>query len=71
MEKLSSRGHILVMSPKCHPELAGVGIENSWGKSALYFRKHNDYMAQNLMSNVLDSKQPDTSKGEKVCKAHT
>ena len=55
MEKLSFRDHILLMSPKCHPELAGVGIENSWGKSALHFRQHNDCQAKHLMRNVLDS----------------
>ncbi|CAN0529472.1 unnamed protein product [Ectocarpus sp. 12 AP-2014] len=28
---VESRGHILLLSPKCHPEVAGVGIEYSWG----------------------------------------
>jgi hypothetical protein len=28
---LESRGHILIVSPKCHPELAGSGIEYAWG----------------------------------------
>ena len=37
-----SRGHILVMSPKCHPELAGHGIEYCWGASKMYFRRNND-----------------------------
>ena len=33
LEKLFiSRGHILVITPKCHPELAGQGIEYDWGK---------------------------------------
>ena len=27
------------MSPKCHPELAGQGIEYNWGKSKKYFRR--------------------------------
>ena len=35
-------GHIYVKSPKCHPELAGVGIEYSWGKGKWYFRRNND-----------------------------
>ncbi|CAN0187432.1 unnamed protein product [Laminaria digitata] len=30
---VESRGHILLLSPKCHPEVAGVGIEYSWGMS--------------------------------------
>ncbi|KAJ1427294.1 hypothetical protein B484DRAFT_396149 [Ochromonadaceae sp. CCMP2298] len=41
-ELLESRGHILVTSVKCHPELAGCGIEYSWGKSKLEFRKKNN-----------------------------
>ena len=40
-ELIVSYGHILVMSPKCHPELAGHGIEYCWGLSKLYFRRHN------------------------------
>ena len=36
------RGHILIMSPKGHPELAGVGVEYSWGKSKLEFRRSNE-----------------------------
>ena len=40
-EAFLRRGHICVMSPKGHPELAGVGIEYSWGKSKKFFRAHN------------------------------
>lgn len=36
------RGHILITCVKCHPELAGCGIEFSWGKSKLEYRKNND-----------------------------
>ena len=36
-----SRGHLLIMSPKGHPELAGSGIEYGWGRSKYLFRKHN------------------------------
>jgi len=40
LEKLfREAGHILEMSPKGHPELAGVGVEYSWGKSKMYFRR--------------------------------
>ena len=35
---VESRGHIL-LSPKCHPEVAGVGIEYSWGFSKQKFRR--------------------------------
>ena len=36
---VEKRGHILVLSPKFHPEVAGVGIEYSWGMSKLKFRR--------------------------------
>ena len=29
---VEKRGHILLISVKCHPEMAGVGIEYCWGK---------------------------------------
>ena len=35
---LESRGHILLMSPKYHPELAGLGIEYTWGYSKMISR---------------------------------
>jgi hypothetical protein len=35
------RGHIFVSSVKCHPELAGCGIEYSWGKLKLNYRRKN------------------------------
>ena len=35
---VESQGHIL-LSPKCHPEVAGVGIEYSWGFSKQKFRR--------------------------------
>lgn len=49
------RGHIPEMSPKCHPELAGVGIEYSWGKSKQWFRRHSDHVARNLHENIKES----------------
>lgn len=39
--EVEKRGHILVMSPKSHPEVAGVGIEYSWGMSKKDYRKVN------------------------------
>ena len=49
-EIVESLGHILILSPKCHPELAGCGIEYSWGKSKQYFRRTaNDMIASNLL----------------------
>jgi len=47
------RGHIPEMSPQCHPELAGVGIEYSWGKSKQHFRRHTDHVGKNLHTNTI------------------
>jgi hypothetical protein len=47
-----SRGQLAEMSPKCHPELAGVGIEYAWGKSKMHFRRHTDHVARHLHSNI-------------------
>ena len=35
------RGHHLISSPVCHPELAGDGIEYVWGFMKRYYRTHN------------------------------
>jgi hypothetical protein len=32
-------GGLLVSTPKCHPELAGEGIEYCWGNSKRYYRR--------------------------------
>ena len=49
---LAERGHLLVMTPKAHPELAGKGIEYSWGKAKRDFRQLNDCVAAHLRANV-------------------
>jgi hypothetical protein len=41
------------MTPKAHPEIAGVGIECSWGYVNLKYRKEiNDGLAEHLEENV-------------------
>ena len=40
-EIFQSRGHILAFSVKCHPEMAGCGIEYCWGKLKLDLRRNN------------------------------
>ena len=75
MEKLRARGHILLMCVKCHPELAGVGIENTWGKSAMHFRRNNDCIASHLDQNVLNSLHSDNllillRTNQEVCPPH-
>ena len=49
-------GVVLILTPKCHPELAGRGVEYSWGYGKLRFRRDfNDAIAKNLKENVLKS----------------
>ena len=55
-ELVESRGGVLVLSPKCHPEVAGCGVEYSWGKSKQVFRRDkNDGVAAHLQKNVVSS----------------
>jgi hypothetical protein len=43
LEKLvQDRGHILLLSPVCTPELAGGGIEYAWGKLKYEQRHRNE-----------------------------
>ena len=50
MDLLSIR---LILTPKCHPEIAGRGIEYAWGYSKLRFRcDFNDAIAMHLKANV-------------------
>ena len=53
---LESLGVKLRLTPKCHPEIAGRGVEYSWGYGKLRFRRDfNDAIAKNLKSNVMNS----------------
>lgn len=54
-EILSRRGHILVMTPKGHCELAGEGIEYCWGKMKKHFRKHNRCNLKGFNQLIIDS----------------
>jgi hypothetical protein len=38
---IERRGHFLLLSVKCHPEMAGCGVEYCWGISKETFRKNN------------------------------
>jgi hypothetical protein len=42
-ELMKGLGHDMDQTPKKHPEFAGRGVEYSWGKAKLYFRRNNDY----------------------------
>ena len=54
-EEVAERGHIPILSPKGHPELAGVGIEYCWGKSKLHFRRNNSIKSGSFSKRILDS----------------
>jgi hypothetical protein len=50
---IEEHGGYCRMTPKCHPEIAGVGIEYDWGYSKLTYRKKiNDGVAAHLGENV-------------------
>jgi hypothetical protein len=54
-ELVQDIGGLLIMSPKGHPELAGKGVEYSWGYSKRYFRANNDCVAKHLHQNIVTS----------------
>lgn len=49
---VESRGHILLVSPKYHPEVAGNGIEYMWGISDHHFKKMKGKSLTDLERNV-------------------
>lgn len=54
-ELVLERGHEFEKTPKCHPEVAGDGIEYDWGKSKHDFRELNDGVPANLRRNIVSS----------------
>ena len=53
---VEKRGRILLMSSKFHPEVAGVGIEYSWGMPKLKFRRElDDEIPKHLHQNIVSS----------------
>ena len=52
---IEARGHIFLASVKCHPEMAGSGIEYCWGQSERAFRKINEQSTTDFLDNVLVS----------------
>ena len=53
---LTLLGVDLRLTPKCHPEISGIGIEYAWGYAKLRFRREfNDAIAMHLKENVLKS----------------
>jgi hypothetical protein len=54
-ELVLGRGHMTQLSPKCHAELAGNGIEYNLGCSKLNFRRNNTCEPTTLNKRVVDS----------------
>ncbi|KAJ1449165.1 hypothetical protein M885DRAFT_573188, partial [Pelagophyceae sp. CCMP2097] len=58
------RGHSIISSPKCHPEVVGDGIEYGWGHSKRMYRKGNvgneTEMRKNQRKRVFDSISADS-----------
>ena len=52
---IRSRGHICMLSPKGHCELAGCGIEYDWGKMKIYFRRNNSCNLKKFHALIVDS----------------
>ena len=47
-------GHLLIASPRYHPEMAGLGIEYCWGKAKWCYRRYiNDLEGKHLQRNIL------------------
>lgn len=67
-DMVESRGHILLLGVKCHPEMAGCGVEYVFGYSKRYFRKHNDCVTKNLRANVDRSLAPDVVTSRRLWK---
>jgi hypothetical protein len=54
--ELDKTGDVVLYSPKCHPELAGVGIEYCFGYAKMRFRREfNDAINANLYDNTIKS----------------
>jgi hypothetical protein len=54
-ELLEANGHLLLLSPKYHAELAGVGIEYCFGRVKWWFRNKNTMSTESLKSKSLQS----------------
>ena len=62
-------GVFMILTPKCHPEIAGRGVEYCWGYAKLRFRRDfNDAIAKNLKLNVKKSLDRDVITIDRVRK---
>ena len=59
----------LSMTPKCHPDIAGQGIEYAWGYAKLHFwQNYNNMTAANLENNVRATLSTEVLTKEKINK---
>ena len=69
---MRDRGHCIISSPKCHPELAGNGVEYGWGHSKRMYRKSNTgteaMMRKQQRKRVLDSISHDVLPRDRLMK---
>ena len=56
------------MTPKGHPEIAGVGIEYSWGKAKQHYRRHNSLDPKLFHNEVLQALSTEVLTLERVRK---
>ena len=56
-ELVQSKGHIVIFSPKGHPEIDGAGIEFDWGVSKKIFRRENNHEPKHSERDVRSSLQ--------------
>jgi len=55
-DMLDKMNDVVILSPKCHPEMAGVGVEYCIGRSKMIFRReHNDGSTVKLHENSMAS----------------
>ena len=49
------------LTPKGHPEIAGCGIEYSWGYLKTVFRRDNECVAKNLHANIVKAQDSEVN----------
>jgi hypothetical protein len=47
-----AQGDLVFFSPKAHPEVAGMGIEYTWGAAKLFFRRNDVCNSRRLHGTV-------------------
>ena len=61
-------GAFICITPKCHPELAGRGIEYAWGYSKLRYRRDiNDTVSAHLEENVYKALSSEVYQNTEIC----